>query len=269
MTSIELSDPIIEALARLVDDGQSDIKREPTHSTLTFHISQAQLLEGDPAHSGQTVGKAKRVRAVLSWSMGHAPTQGARFAATLINVLRGSGGFRPSSPNYVGDAALADAIDTLAAEGYILERDGSLRPLLLDALSDKELSKALASYVRRAKRGAMDAALVTGTGKDLVEATAKHVLVRKFGIEPTVTNLPTLLAQAFLALNFCIAKDKASTPQQRLEAALFELGCSVNALRNTQGTGHGRPFLPTITEHEARAAIESMGILAERMLAEL
>jgi hypothetical protein len=269
MHSIELSDPIIEALARLVDDGQSDIKREPTHSTLTFYIGQAKLLAGDPAHSGQTVGKAKRVRAVLSWSMGHAPDQGARFAATLISIINGSGGFRPSSPNYVGDAALADAVDTLAVEGYILERDGSLRPLLLDALSDRELSTALAAYVRRAKRGAMDAALVTGTGKDLLEATAKHVLVVKLGSEPKVTNLPTLLAQAFMVLNFCIAKDTATTPQQRLEAALFELGCSVNSLRNTQGTGHGRPFLPTVSEHEARAAIESMGILAERMLAEL
>ena len=89
MNAIELCDPIIETLARLVDDGQAEVKREPTHSTLTFHISQAKLLAGDPAHAGQTVGKAKRIRSVLSWSMEHAPAEGARFAATLIGVIRG------------------------------------------------------------------------------------------------------------------------------------------------------------------------------------
>lgn len=269
MNSVELSDTVIEALARLVDDGQAEVKREPTHSTLTFHISQARLLAGDPLHAGQTVGKAKRVRAVLSWSMENAPAAGARFAATLVGIVKGSGGFRSSSPNYVGDDAIADAVEALAAEGYVLEQDGSIRTLLLDSLSGKELSRALGVYVRRAKRGAMDAALVTGTGKDLLEATTKHVLVVKYRSEPVVTNLPTVLAQAFMALNLCIAKDKATTPQQRLEAALFELGCAVNVLRNAEGTGHGRPFLPTVTDQEARAAIESMGVVAERMLAAL
>ena len=141
--------------------------------------------------------------------------------------------------------------------------------MLLDSLAGKDLTEALAAYVRRAKRGAMDAALVTGTGKDLLEATAKHVLVIKFGSEPSITNLPTLMAQAFIALNMCIAKEKATNPQQRLEAALFELGCAVNALRNVEGTGHGRAFPANVRSEEARAAIEGMGIIAERMLASL
>lgn len=269
MNSVELSDSVITALARLVDDGQAEVKREPTHSALTFHITQSKLLAGDPAQAGQIVGKAKRVRAVLSWSMENSRIAGAQFAAKLIGVIRGSGGFRPSSPNYVGDEALADAIDALATEGYALERDGSLSPLLLDSLSGMDLSKALAAYVRRAKRGALDAALVTGTGKDLLEATAKHVMVVRFSCEPAITNFPTLLAQAFLALGFSISKDASSTPQQRLEAALYELGCAANALRNAEGTGHGRPFPATVTDREARSAIEGMGVVAERMLAAL
>lgn len=269
MNAIELSDSIIEALARLVDDGQSEVKREPTHSTLTFHFTQAKLLDADPAYAGQIVGKAKRVRAVLSWSLEHAPIVGGRFAITLLGVVRGSGGFRSDSSNYVGDGAITDTIEALAAEGYVLERDGSVRPLLLDSLSGRELTKALAAYVRRAKRGALDAALVTGTGKDLLEATAKHVLVAKFGTEPATLNLPTVLAQAFMALGFCIDKTQAVSPQQRLDAALFELGCSANALRNAQGTGHGRAFPATVSDYEARAAIESMGVVAERMLSAL
>jgi len=121
--------------------------------------------------------------------------------------------------------------------------------------------------VRRAKRGALDAALVTGTGKDLLEATAKHVLVTKYNAEPTITNFPTLLAQAFMALGLTIARDKATKAQERIDAAFYELACSVNALRNAQGTGHGRPFPVDVSEAESRAAIEAMGVVAERMLA--
>jgi len=59
------------------------------------------------------------------------------------------------------------------------------------------------------------------------------------------------------------------TAQQQFECALYELACAVNRLRNREGTGHGRPFLPNVTEPEARAAIESMGLIAEKLLSAL
>ncbi len=266
MNTIQLSDTLITALARLVDDGQSEAKREPTHSTLAFHFQKAGLLDGDPQHQGQTVGKAKRVRGVLSWAMEHSPDSGGRFAVALIGVIKGSGGFRSTSPNFVGADVVTDTIGAFASEGYVLSLDGDLRPLLLDTLSGRQLTQALAAYVRRAKRGAMDAALVTGTGKDLLEAVAKHVLVTKFNTEPTITNFPTLLAQAFMAVGLPTAAAPGATAQQRIDASLYELGCAVNSLRNTQGTGHGRPFPPTVTDPEAKVAIECMGVIAERLL---
>src|SRR5437016_3864403 len=267
MQALQLSDALITALSRLVDDGQTETKREPTHSTLTFHFQQVRLSKGDPAEAGQTVGKAKRVRAVLSWAIEHAPEAGGRLAASLVGVVKGSGGFRDGSPNFVGADVITDAVEAFRSDGYVLTRDGELRPLLLDSLSGRELSEALAAYVRRAKRGASDAALVTGTGKDLLEATAKHVLVTKYNTEPTTTNFPTLLAQAFMALGLTITRDQATTAAYRIDAALYELACSVNALRNSQGTGHGRPFPTSVSDVEARAAVESMGVVAERLLA--
>ncbi len=89
MQNLQLSDVLITALSRLVDDGLAEVKREPMHSTLTFHFQQSRLMEGDPAHAGQTVGKARRVRAVLSWAMEHAPQAGGRLAVTLVNVPKG------------------------------------------------------------------------------------------------------------------------------------------------------------------------------------
>lgn len=268
MSKLVISEAVLAAMSRLVDDGQSQVKREPTHSTIEFHVARAGLSAGDPAKSGP-VGKAKRVRGVLSWGMENAPEATSQFAEALVGVIRGSGGFRLDSPNYVGRDAITDAIETFRTEGYELTLTGELRPLLLDSLSGRALTDALVAYVRRARAGSLDAALVTGTGKDLLEATAKHVLTTKFGVEPNISNFPTLLAQAFMALGLCIDKSCAQGPQSRLDAALYELACSVNSLRNAQGTGHGRPFPPTVSDDEARVAVESMGTIADRMLSSL
>jgi hypothetical protein len=40
-------------------------------------------------------------------------------------------------------------------------------------------------------------------------------------------------------------------------------------LRNKQGTGHGRPWLPSVTPEEARRAVQMMGCVTEMLLAHL
>lgn len=62
-----LNDTIMVAVAQLVDDAQTEQRRDPSHSDLDFLIGRAELKAGDPKAQGYTVGKAKRVRAVLSW----------------------------------------------------------------------------------------------------------------------------------------------------------------------------------------------------------
>jgi hypothetical protein len=266
-----LSDAIIVAVSRLVDDAQS-VTREPSHSDIEFQVARANLRDGDPKAQGQLVGKAKRVRGILSWAMENSPEAGGLLVANLISHIRGCGGFRPTSPNFVGAEAFKDAENAFKAEGYELTEEGELRPLLLDALSGAALTAALQAYVRRAKRGVDDGALVTGTGKDLLEATAAHVLTERWSGYSSGFNFPTLLGQAFVALGLATPQEppqQDEPPQKRLERAMYELGCAINHLRNREGTGHGRPWLPSVTDAEAKAAIESMGVIAERLLAGL
>ena len=146
------------------------------------------------------------------------------------------------------------------------------RGQVLDTLAGVALTEALKSYVRRAAKGAEDAALLTGTGKDLLEAIAAHVVQQKFGGYSTQSNFPTLLGQAYAALGLATPQDQPQPgegPEKRVERAMFELACSVNALRNKQGTGHGRPWLPTVSDSQARMAVETMGVIGERLLAVL
>jgi len=264
-----LTDAVIVALSRLVDDAQTGT-REPSHSDIEFQVGRAKLAPADPKSHGQVVGKAKRVRAILSWAIENAPDAGEIFAAALVALVRGKGGFRSSSPNFVGADVATDLSEALRSEGFILTSEGELQPATLDALTGVELTRALESYVRRARRGSEDAALVVGTSKDLLEATAAHIIQSHFGFYPQQANFPTLLGQAFTSLGLATPMTPArpgEPAQSRLQRAMYEAGCAVNALRNKEGTGHGRPWLPSVTDVEARAAVQLIGIVAGFLLA--
>jgi hypothetical protein len=95
------------------------------------------------------------------------------------------------------------------------------------------------------------------------------VLVEKWGNYPSHSNFPTLLGQAFTALDFATPMNPAQKDEaakKRVERATYELGCALNALRNKEGTGHGRPWLDSVTRSQARFAIECMGNIASLML---
>lgn len=263
-----LTDSVIIAMARLVDDAQTET-REPSHSDLEFQISRARLTQGDPKAQGQLVGKAKRIRGTLSWALENNPSGGEALVESLLALIRACGGFRTTSTNHVGAEAVTNAIDAFRAEGFVLTNDGELQPQILENLSGAALSTALQSYIRRAKRGADDAALLAGTSKDLLEATAAHILVERNGRYPQNANFEGLLGFAFVAIGLATpqhAVQPGEAPQCKAERAMFSLACAVNAMRNKLGTGHGRPWLPNITDTEARAAIQFMGTIAEWML---
>lgn len=259
-----LFDAVAYAIATLVDDSQVEPKRKPTHSELDQLFAHVGLT--DPTKGGPPAGKRKRVMAVLSWALEHDEGRGERLVSAILATIRAAGGFRTASANFVGEEAIRNATDVFRAEGFQLRPDGELLQDLLDNLVGTELTDALKAYIRRAKRGVLDAALVTSTGKDLVEATAAHVLVQRLGAYPTTSNFATLLGQAYLNLGLAYEASSNATPVARLDAALYQAACAVNTLRNREGAGHGRPFVAQVTDAQARLAIETMGIVAERLL---
>jgi len=271
MTTAPLSDEIIFALSRLVDDAQVKT-REPSHSDIEFQVNLSKLSVGDPKQQGQVVGKAKRLRSTLSWALEHNTSAGEEIVERIVATVRACGGFRPGSPNFVGEQPVKDLINAFGAQGYELSSDGELRPFVLDNLSGAALTEALKAYARRAKRGVSDTALLTGTAKDFVEATAAHVLTCRFGRYPEHTNFPTLLGQAFISLGLATPQDSPppnEPPQRDVQRAMYTLACKINKLRNREGSGHGRPWLPSVTDAEAKTSLELMGCIAEFMLAAL
>lgn len=258
-----LTDAIITAVGRLVDD--REVSREPSHYTLTSQFERVGLISADPP---ERAGKRKRVRAVLGWAIENDENAGRKLLGLIISEIRGCGGFRSNSPNYVGNDRIEDARAAFRAEGFHLSSDGLLAPLGFEGLSGPEVTDALRSYANRAARGAEDNPLVVGTGKDLLEAVAAHVLTQRYGGYSSQDDFPTLVGRAFAAVGlYSIERPQKDEPaQRRFERALFESACAVNKLRNKEGTGHGRPWLSSVSDAEARVAIRTMGSVAQFLL---
>lgn len=273
MSSLTITDTVVHAFAQLVDDsGNNGSYREPSHSDIEFQVNAAGLAAFDPKQHGQQIGKAKRVRSVLYEAMTANPDGGSIFAMGLLGKIRACGGFRVGSPNFVGSDAILNAKSACDDVGFVLADDGTLSPKLLTALRGPELTDALLGYAKRAQRGAEDSALVAGTGKDLLEATAAHVLMTIRGSYPAGANFQALLGMAFIALDLAVPEMpevQGESPIRAMERGLFTTALGVNRIRNKQGAGHGRPWLPTLTDVEAKAAIESVGTIASYMLSKL
>lgn len=242
-----------------------------SHDQLGRIIEGVGLSHADP---GQSRGKVKRLRAVMQHALARDKDAGARLASRLIAAVRASGGFNVESPGYIGDHAFENLRTAYRVSNYELDRDGELRPRLLEHVPATEQHDALRTYVRRVQQGATDAALVTGTSKDLLEATARHVLQER-GVTYAGHDFPGTLFHAFAARGLStpptsvIQATNAGLSQdarERFQQALYLLGCAVNRLRNEQGTGHGRAFKPAVTDTEAKLAVQAMALISEGLL---
>lgn len=117
-----LTEAIIVAIARLIDDAQSGT-REPSHSDIEFQIDKANLALADPGRQGKPVGKSKRVRGTLSWALSNNVPAGESLVAGLIATVQGYGGFRITSTNYCGSEAIENLSATFASQGWDLGTD--------------------------------------------------------------------------------------------------------------------------------------------------
>lgn len=89
-----------------------------------------------------------------------------------------------------GRARVAQLVQAFAPLGFTLEPDGSTRPTVIDNLSGTELTVTLRSYVDRINSSPDDAPLQVGSGKELDEAAARHVLAELLGDYPVSGNFP-------------------------------------------------------------------------------
>ncbi len=176
MKKIPINDQIAYSISNLVDDSQVG-RRDPSHYEIETLINECALSKYDPNQIGKgPVGKMKRIRHVLIGSLEEETEKAEAFAYGIISLIRSSGGFRELSPNFIGWENIHNLQTVLKDEGILLGDDGTLSYKILDDLSNSEKTDVLYSYIKRARKGSEDAALIVGTSKDLIEAVSAHVI---------------------------------------------------------------------------------------------
>lgn len=252
----------------------------PSHDQLDRAFARAQLGAGDPAPGGQQVdgvplGKQKRIRAVFVYATDHDPKNGISLAQHIVAALRADGSFSSGLNTYAGTelvSRLQGAFDRL---GYTLDSTGAIRPKVIDNLTGTALTDALQAYVDRINLNPDDVPLQLGSGKDLDEAVARHVLEQRIGSYPSTgrgSNFPFTLTQAFTVLGYDVPQkvELHSDPHRAVQQALFLLAIAANRLRNDAGTGHGRPSGPQntapLSPSEARIVARATALVAGAML---
>jgi hypothetical protein len=261
-----LTDQISFSLAEFFD------QIGPSHDVITTLVARAGLTSFDPAaSSNEIVGKKRRLRAILTQARVVDPARGAALVRGLLEALRSSGSFHTDSADFPGEAHLRSLREAFRAEGYILDGDGQLLPLTLDALSGAKLTDALEAYVRRALRGGDDDPLLVGTGKDLTEAVARHVLFETTGAYPTNANFEATMWLAYDRLGLAqppraMIQGLDQDATNAVHQALLLLAVAQNRLRNEVGSGHGRPQLARLPTRLARLAAQSSGLVSRMLL---
>ncbi|MFI2754186.1 abortive infection family protein [Cellulomonas sp. P22] len=252
----------------------------PSHDQLDQAFSRAGLSAGDPAPSGRTpggppLGKAKRVRHVFVHATDHAPKAGLALGAHLVALLRADGCLSESSASFAGAVKVGRLRDAYDALGFTVDGTGALRPKVIDNLTGTELTAALRSYVDRLNLNPDDPPLQVGTGKELDEAVARHVLEQMTGSYPVggrEGNFPVTLASAFTTVGYAVPGrvELDPDPHKAVQQCLFLLATRVNQLRNDVGTGHGHPSGPRKTQPlspaEARVVARATALVAGALL---
>ena len=121
-----------------------------------------------------------------------------------------------------------------------------------------------------------DAPLQVGTGKELDESAARHVLTELLGDYPVSGNFPVTLTSAFTAIGMATPTELPKLdpdPHRAVHQCLFLLATAVNRLRNDAGTGHGRPDPPrktsALTPAEGRLVARATALVAGAVLDKL
>lgn len=271
MTTTPLTEEIAAALSKCFSDGAG-----PSHRELTEVFRRAGVIDLDPGeHSLANVSKAVRVRAVLGdlAAGGSSKGSGGKLVEGLLARMRVFGCFDEGAESYVGKTTLRTARSAFQTTGWSLDDSGRLAPLVLADIDHAHLRPALEAQVARLQDASDDAALLMGTAKDFLETVARYALEELGQPARTNADFPELLylsrERLGLLPNQITADDPAGKAVREAYDGLWKIAKAVNELRNLEGTGHGRAFLPATPAVTARAVVQAAAVLGQVMLTTL
>lgn len=260
MTLPPLTQGLAFALQKLVDDAGAT--RAPSHDELNDAADQAGVRSGDVRG---IAGKGKRVRAMLSWALSDDPAAGARFVASLVTLVRASGGFRPESPNFCGEEPIANLRAEFAHEGWVLDAQGRLVTASLPS-GGTARTEALRGWAARLSVGHDLSPVVSAEQEDVLALAIGWVVASRLNMAPGQQPTSVAFASAYTALGLALPGTAATTPADEIAQAAFSLGQALLRLRDPTGR---QGWHRSADDVQALWATRSMGQVAIFLLRHL
>lgn len=235
----------------------------PSHTGLDDIFSRRGINVPQVDEHGENLSKARRLRAAFDAE----ETRGEGAVKWLVNdvveEMRFQSVFTNPTP---GRLELIDRLRiALAAAGATLDADGRIQSKFVGpsiAAGGRETVDRLQTLLRRDD---LDPGSILGTSKDLLEATAKHLL-HEHDTEARPGDMPGIVPQAMRAAGLATKPGEIASPNAKAIAGLREqvvkTAAAVAPLRNKGGDGHGHleptdvsPQLADYIRHLTLAAV--------------
>lgn len=203
-----------------------------------------------------------------------APQEIAGLVGELIDLLRTDFAFDRCNEFAASQSDIDRLGEALQPYRLKLSDNGRLESssgLVTDAATLPD-EPALREHIGRMQRalGEGDTAQLIGSSKELLETTAKLVLLR-IG-EPEPSKFPALVGRSLEVLKLHPKSDPAlredlTEPVKKILGGVLQVALGVNELRNDRGTGHGRASAAVaLGDRHARLAAGSAVVVATLML---
>lgn len=247
----------------------------PSHSALTSAFLSAGLGDVAPASSDPKSmpgpNKEQRVQRTILAAV-RKPQCARPLVDGLLSTLRTRGAVVEGTPQF--DKANTEVLRrALTHQGWSLTSDGHMTPI---GAIDLETGgrEALDDQIRRLRQNTDDPALLLGTAKELLESVAKFVLqelqVPTPSKNPGFGELWHLTRERLGILPKQVAGDvDGSKAIKAILDSAWKIVDQVNALRNLQGTGHGRTLPAGVTAEQALLVVREACSIAEFTLVTL
>ncbi len=259
-SSLPISGDVAGAVARFFHAGAG-----PSHSSISRVLVESGYSD-EYEFTPEVQGPNKEARVLRAFSA--ARTHPAR-ARQLVDDLLGSLRLAGLLGGGVGGEDVDRLRRALAGAGWYLSDDGFLRAFAgVDV--DTGGRKALDEQLDRLRRSTADPALLIGTAKELLESVAKFVLEElgyPVGASMDFGQLWHVARERLGVLPQQVDPDVPGASSIRaIHQSTWQIAEQINALRNLQGTGHGRTLPTGINEALALLVVREAASVAEYML---
>ena len=235
----------------------------PSHGGLDTIFGKLAINSPETDRQGSSINKVKRLRRAFDQADAHGEQAVVNLVKEIIEEMRFKGVF--SSTDEQTQELVSALRASLAQAGARLTDEGRLEPLTLGPAIEAGGRETVDRLQSRLRDPLLDPGAILGTSKDLLEATAKHLL-KEHSPEVRAGDMPGVVGQAMRAAGLSTIPGEIDSTNDKAVAALrqqvIKTAEAVTSTRNTGGDGHGHleptdvsPELANYIRHLTLAAV--------------